>query len=140
MSPETGQPSEARNEGPFGGEAELSLRERLALKAGVTADKMPGGNPLYEQGFGNGGSKGDMIQPSIVDGIGKKRRKIEDSSDEEEFKGARARDPPEQIPSKRAPARSRRPARQIVDDDDDSESSSVHFDDDPDDDDEYMGD
>ena len=84
MSPETGQAPE-----------NLSLRERLALKAGTTADKIPAVNPMYEQGFGNGGARGGLTQPSIQGTIGQKRRKVEESSDEEEeFKGARARDPP----------------------------------------------
>lgn len=123
MSPETGRPVE-----------ELPLRERLALQGRTMADKLPPPiNPLYNAGFGTGMKGG--TQPTIVDMIGKKRRKVEDSDDEEEFKEARPREPINAQASKR-PARNRQPARQRAIIESDSESSSVHFDDDED---EWMG-
>lgn len=82
VSPETGQALK-----------DMSLRERLAVKAGTAADKMPVTNSLYDAGFG-GGNKAKMTQPSIQSFIGKKRRK-DTSSDEEESKTQRARDPPQ---------------------------------------------
>ena len=66
--------------------AELSLRERLALKTGVTADKLPlATNPLYNTNIGEGYKmNGDMKFVQSL--IGQKRRKNDPSDDEEEEK------------------------------------------------------
>ena len=53
---------------------ELSLRERLALKANMDADKLPlTSNPLYDNQMGMGkGKQGDVM--TLLGKIGQKRR------------------------------------------------------------------
>ena len=69
---------------------ELSLRERLALKANMDADKMPlNGNPLYDNSMGNGikSKPGDVM--SLLNKIGQKKRR---DGDEDESDGYRPKD------------------------------------------------
>jgi hypothetical protein len=63
-SPESGKPLE-----------ELSLRERLALKANMNVDKMPtNANSLYENTLGGGKKQTPSTFESITSIIGTKRR------------------------------------------------------------------
>jgi hypothetical protein len=90
---------------------ELSLRERLAMKANLDYDKMEitASNPLYDtMGMGN-----SMTLNAITSLIGRKKQKDESESDG--FQGS-----PTQIPNRRVNAPTRR--RRVIDVDEDDSS------------------
>lgn len=66
--------------------AELSLRERLALKAGVDAGKLPPrADPLHDKQMGTGKGLSSVEQAILKGQVGQRRRRDAESDDDSDF-------------------------------------------------------